>query len=148
MRLAHLRLAVELPSGWDGRIYRRLATAAGSTTHPVLHAATFPLPEERGDYGSGAVERMRTGDLFVALLEFDPEAAATPLFAWERPPALLPEYFSPDALQRVIPGQGGAQFFFSEWGRAFCLYVVLGSYAARTRLVPRADALYRTLAIG
>ncbi len=48
----------------------------------------------------------------------------------------------------MILGQGGAQSFFSERGRAFCLYVVLGSYAARTRLVPRADAFYRTLEIG
>jgi hypothetical protein len=44
--------------------------------------------------------------------------------------------FSPVALQRVLEGQGGVQRFFNQAGRALCLYVVLGSYARRTRTVP------------
>jgi hypothetical protein len=35
--------------------------------------------------------------------------------------------FAPNALQRVLPGLLGGQWFFTEHGRAFCLYVVLGS---------------------
>jgi hypothetical protein len=41
----------------------------------------------------------------------------------------------------VIKGQAGAQFFFSDAGRAFCLYVVLGSYARRGALVPKVNAV-------
>lgn len=35
---------------------------------PVLHLANFALPEGRGDYGSGAVEVMRGGNVFIALV--------------------------------------------------------------------------------
>jgi hypothetical protein len=36
----------------------------------------------------------------------------------------------------VIPGQAGYQRFFTENGRPFCLYVVLGGYANRQILAP------------
>ena len=49
-----------------------VAGAAPETTHAVVHAATFPLPRERGDYGDGAVQRMSDTDVFVALVEFHP----------------------------------------------------------------------------
>jgi hypothetical protein len=35
--------------------------------------------------------------------------------------------FAANALQRRLPGQLGCQRFFTERGRPFCLYVVLGS---------------------
>ena len=44
--------------------------------------------------------------------------------------------FSANALQRAIPGQAGCQRFFTESGRAFCLFVVLGAQRNATRLVP------------
>ena len=47
------------------------------------------------------------------------------------PRALSPDDFSPGVLQRAIRGQAGVQRFFHEPGRAFCLYVVLGSFARR-----------------
>ncbi|MDP8958720.1 MAG: hypothetical protein M3N51_05870 [Actinomycetota bacterium] len=148
MRLQGHRLEVDLPPGWEGRIYRRRISAPGSTTQPVMHAATFPLPEERGDFGAGAVEQMGPGDVFVSLVEYDPEAAHTALFARRgMPRELAPESFGPNRLQRAIPGQAGAQFFFSEQGRAFCLYVVLGSFADRSTLLVEARAALETLRI-
>src|SRR3954469_16385907 len=119
MKLARHGLGVELPRGWDGRIYRRAATQEGSTTRGVMHAANFALPERREDYGGGAVEVMRAGDVMLMLLEFDPEAASTPLFAHEGLRRLSPSAFAPNRLQRILPGQAGAQFFFSEAGRAW-----------------------------
>lgn len=147
MRLAHLGLSVALPTGWDGRIYRRSDPTPGASTHPVLHAATVPLTGERGDYGGGVVERLGAGDVFLALLEFHADSAGKALFDRPRPESLLPEYFGPNNLQRALPGQGGAQFFFSERGRPFCLYVVLGSYADRGRLVPLAGSVAATLEV-
>jgi hypothetical protein len=39
------------------------------------------------------------------------------------------------------------QRFFSQSGRAFCLYVVLGSHARRGVLAPRAEAVVRSLSV-
>jgi hypothetical protein len=38
-------------------------------------------------------------------------------------------------LQRTIAGQSGVQRFFTEAGRAFCLYVVVGAHVNRHRAV-------------
>lgn len=141
-------LTLDGPAGWDVRVYQRPA-APGESTHPVLHAGNFPLPSGRGDYGSGAVERMGAGDVFLALLEFHPDAADSALFSQsDRPAVLDPGAFSPSSLQRRLPGQAGFQAFFSEAGRAFCLYVVLGSWAERGRLVPVAADVLGRLSIG
>jgi hypothetical protein len=76
-------------------------------------------------------------DVLIVLLEFDPASVAQPLFALKAMPRTVrPSDFSRDTLQRRIEGQGGAQFFFHEAARAFCLYVVLGSHADREDLVP------------
>ena len=117
------------------------------TEHPVAHLANFPLPPVRGDYGSGAVELMRTADIFVALVEFEPEAASTPLFSHRGIPRFGVNDFSPHTMQRTIAGMCGAQAFFNRNGRAFCLYVVLGSHALRAPLVAQVNALLAGLEI-
>jgi hypothetical protein len=110
-------------------------------TYPVLHAGNFALPAERGDFGSGAVERMGTGHVFVVLFEYGPQAASTPLFARRGRPRPTPADFRPNQLQRIIRGQTGAQYFYHEAGRAFCLYVVLGSAVRRAPLTAEAGRL-------
>jgi hypothetical protein len=139
-------IAVAPPPAWDARIYRRVPDE-GERTFPVLHAANFPLPQHRGDYGSGAVERMGSRDVLVVLFEHEPEATATPLFARQGIPTLHPDDFSPRALQRTLRGQSGCQYFFSHRGRAFCLYVVLGAHSRRRRLVAEANRLVAGLGI-
>jgi hypothetical protein len=147
-RIAALGLAVTPPSGWEATIFRRSA-APGELTFPVLHAATLPLAPARGDYGGGQVELLSAGDLFVGLLEFGPEAARTPLFSRSTGvPGLTPDAFRPNQLQRVIRSQAGVQRFFSVKGRAFCLYVVVGSFANRGALTNRANQLIGSLEIG
>ena len=88
----------------DPRIYRRPEGL------PILHTATFPLPQHDGDFGSGAIASMKPGDVFCALLEYDRDLAGTGLFA---PPGLpLPVRAadaSPAALQRMLPGRVGLQ---------------------------------------
>jgi hypothetical protein len=142
-------IEVGLPAGWDGRITVRrdgeaesVAAASGTRvatlrSRPVAHFANFGLPADRGDFGSGAVELMGDRDVFVVLFEYEPEATATALFATQGfPRALTPRGFDPATLRRGIPGQSAHQAFFQDSGRAFCLYVVLGAHARRTRLVP------------
>lgn len=147
MRIAAHGLAVQSVEPVDARIYRR-QEADGDLTHPVVHVCTVSMPDERGDYGSGAVDRLGAGDVFVSLVEFGPDEAGSPLFAQQgRPSVIDPAQFSMNGLQRVQQGQSGAQYFFTEVGRAFCLYVVLGSHANRRSLAAKATGMVRGLQI-
>jgi len=148
-RLASQGLAVDLPAGWDGRIGRRLSpSSTGVARHTVMHLANFALPEERGDFGSGAVDIMGPGGVMVVLFEHDPHSAGTALFRADGiPRRLRAEQFGRNQLQRAIRGQVGAQFFGHERGRAFCLYVVLGSGRLRRPLAALAEQVLATLEV-
>jgi hypothetical protein len=145
-------LEATLPAGWDGRIYMRSSTAAGDSPNPVLHPSSFPLPprEEVGDYGNGAVQMMGSGDVFQALVEFNPELANEALFRENSgiPRPLGPGCFAQNQMQRRIPGLAGAQFFFNHLGRAFSLYGVIGSAGNPRPLAARLNGVVETLAIG
>lgn len=118
------------------------------TLAPVLHVGTFALPADRGDFGSGAVELMNDGDSFVALLEYGPEEAGSALFAAQGLPRRLdPRNFSNRSLQRQLPGQAGWQYFFTEQGRAFCLYIVLGDRNDANLQVRRIEQLLAQVTI-
>lgn len=140
-------IEIDLLPGWDAAIYRRSPSSPGSMrveddggdTRPVAHLASFPLPAVRGDYGSGAVERMGPADVLVCLLEFDPSAGASEQFTTTGVPKVRASDFDPAAMQRTISGMCGAQAFFTEAGRAFAAYVVLGSWRGRGELVGRAN---------
>lgn len=146
-RLSAHGLALALPSGCEARIYRRNAPE-GAEAFPILQAATFAISPSAGDFGSGAVEMMGPGDVFVSLLEFAPEHATAALFSHRgMPRALHPSSFHPHSLKRPIRDEAGTQRFFTESGRPFTLYAVLGSYGARQRLVPRVNELLRTIVV-
>lgn len=143
-------LALDVPPAWEARISRSGTNADDTgTSYPVAHAATIPLPPQRGDYGSNVVERLQAEDVFVSLIEFGPEAVDTPLYPRisEIPRSIEPAEFHPRQLQRVLPGQAGKQVFFTFEDRAFCLYVVLGSYARRAALTARLGDLLKGLVI-
>ena len=146
-RLTRQGLEIELPDGWDARIYRREAED-GAVTRRALHAANFALPTGLGDYAVGAVEQMTAGDVLVVLLEFDPERAGLGLFRNEGlPTGLSAGDFSPTAMPRAIPGRTAAQWFFSSGGRAFCLYVVLGSHTGRAGMMELVNRVVETVRI-
>lgn len=154
-------LTASPPRGWYVAVTRRpgalpplpgtmrpsVATPLEDVTRPVLHACTRPLPADRGDFGTGAVDVLGPDDIFVALVDYGPDVADQGLFERQGMPKLAPSQFAPNATQRPLPGQSAAQHFFSSGGRAFCLFTVLGSHARRMALVPRAAALVRTVAI-
>lgn len=160
--MAELRgqdVACTLPAGWDGRITVRNDGAPEAfrsgdfelftaQPQPVVHLANFGLPEERGDFGSGAVELMGMRDVFIVLFEYEPEAASTPLFKRTGIPRnLTTNAFDATMLRRGIAGQAGYQTFFHEAGRAFCLYVVLGSGKRRAPLVALVNSVLATVRI-
>jgi hypothetical protein len=149
-RLRAHGLSCVVPAGWDVRIEQRgQATVSAPASnipvsgyvHPTLHAATSALP------ASGYVETMTARDVFVCLGEFDHEAGATEMFDEGLPTDLRGGDFHPDAQQRVIAGMCGTQRFFTQGGRAFCLYVVLGSWVQRGSLVPLANSFLSTVQV-
>ncbi len=151
-------ISVDLPAGWDAQIRSagqsgpqpsRIVEASDGIPSEgmVLHAASFALPAERGDYGSGAVEVMGGSDVLVCLLEHERAAADTALFATQGVPRLRPGLFSPQTMQRSVAGMAGAQQFFQVGGRPFCLYVVVGSWHTRGPLVAAADRVTASLRI-
>jgi hypothetical protein len=115
-------LSIDVPSGWEARIFRR---AGGG---PVLHLATFPLEDGDGDFGAAATGRMRSGDCFVALIEYrDPEIRPS-IGLFERagrPAAPVVAEFAANQLQVTRRGQRGWQRFFTDAGRTCCLYAVI-----------------------
>ena len=150
MRLQAAGLTVELPSGWEGEVQGggELATQSLSDRRTVAHFANFPLPAERADFGAGAVEQMRPGDAFVVLFEHGPESVGQPLFAAVGFPRITARDFDRNALQHGIPGQSGLQRFFTVNGRAFCLYVVVGSHIDRADVIPQINQLLESVAVG
>jgi hypothetical protein len=140
-------IAAELPSGFEGRIFKRRGTGP-ELPCAVAHFATFALPDEVGDFGSGAVTLMGDDDIFAALFEYGTVSAGTALFARRgMPRALSTTDFLPYVLRRGLAGQSGTQWFFTEAGRPFTLYIVLGSHARRAALVPRANGLLARIAV-
>ncbi len=140
-RLAGHGLSVGLLPSWEGRIYRRTVGSDGAqparpaaagwpgeVSHPVLHLANFALPPNRGDFGTGAIERMGPAGIFVALLEFGPDCLGTALYSPSGLPKIGPGQFSPGGMQRQVAGQAGFQYFLTAGNRPFCLYVVIGSH--------------------
>lgn len=162
MHLTAYGISTELLPGWEGRISRRVEPApsakgdpaarakgtVGEVPNPVVHLANFALPEQRGDFGSGAVDLMGAGHLFLCLFEYGPTSAGQPLFDRRGVPIdLVATQFSANGLQRAVPGQAGAQAWFTESGRAFCLYAVLGRRQDAGSLVPLANRALSTVTI-
>ncbi len=141
-------LTLNVPNGWEVRIRQSAQVAPDETHLPVLHASTEPLPAERADYGGGVVERLKNDSVFISLLEFGDEAVGSKLYpVVQSIPRVTASQFHPFQLQRRIVGQAGSQTFFTFQDRAFCLYVVLGSFARRIELSARANQLIDQLLI-
>ena len=123
MSVAAHGIAVDLPEGWEGRIFRR---AHGD---PTLHAGTFALPFEDGEFGSRATARIPPGGTFVTLTEYRPGQGLEPGKGLFAPRAVaLPiarSRFKPNQLLVARRGHRGFQHFFTEGGRPFCLYAVI-----------------------
>jgi hypothetical protein len=145
--LSRYGLQLTVPPGWEARIYRRAPEERGELSYPVLHLGTVPLPATRGDYGGGVVEHLGSEDVFISMLEFGASVADEGLFAHQGIPLLRPSQFGPGRLPHVQADVSAVQHFFSSAGRAFCLYVVVGSDGRRMATVPKAEQALRGLTI-
>jgi hypothetical protein len=136
-----------LPDGFEGRIFVRPQTG-DTVAYPVAHFATFPLPTEVADFGGGAVTLMGPNDIFAVLFEYGPESVGKALFARQgMQRSLTADDFRPTLLRRGLGGQSGTQWFFTEAGRPFTFYAVLGSHVRRGTLVPQLNTLLSVLTV-
>ncbi len=158
--IAQSGIKVNLPAGWEARFQNNAPgqsmspSAQGSSSqsgsgvaYSVAHAANFALPIRVADFGGGAVEIMTSADIFIALCEYGPESVGKAMFASQGLPTIAVTDFGKQSMQRVIEGQGGCQKFFTEKGRVFCLYVVVGSYLQRFRTVPIINQVVQAISI-
>ena len=140
-------IRVDLPAGFEGRIYQR-TPMGGSAAYPVAQFATFPLPADVADFGGGVTVGMAATDIFAVLFEYGPESVGKALFSSKKVPSTLTvDQFFPYLLRRGVGGQSGTQRFFTEAGRPFTFYAVLGSHALRPQLVPHVNTLLSQIAI-
>jgi hypothetical protein len=140
-------IEARLPNGFEGRIFIR-PRLADEITYPVAHFASFPLPNQVGDFGGGAVTLMGPNDIFAVLFEYGPESVGTRLFERQgMPRSLSIDNFRPNLLRRGIGGQSGTQWFFTESQRPFTFYAVLGSHVRRSALVPQVNTLLSSLLV-
>ncbi|MPZ52148.1 MAG: hypothetical protein GEU79_05355 [Acidimicrobiia bacterium] len=149
MKIGLMGVLVDTPPGWEVRVKRVEADVDSARRLAVTHAATIPLPAERGDFGSGIVERLGPDDVFVALLEYGEEVVGSNLFAARGfPRDVGADDFDTARLQVNLPGQAGFQRFFTVGDRAFCLYVVIGAYRNRARLARKVRDLMESVEVG
>ncbi|MGH8959219.1 MAG: hypothetical protein ACRDVK_11175, partial [Acidimicrobiia bacterium] len=140
-------ITVDLPPGWEGAIGQSTELADGAVRNVVAHFASFPLPPRRGDFGGGAVDLMEENDALVVLFDYGSSAVGSALFAFDGLPTINVGDFDRDILQKSIPGQSGVQRFFTVSGRAFCLYVVVGSHIDRSEILPAVQHLLESVRI-
>ena len=116
---------------------------------PILHLANVALPAERGDYGSGVVPGMRSGGVFISLLQHDPRDLSAPLFGGRPAPWPLDvEDVSPEMLPRRFADGAGHQSFFVTAGRPYCLFVAIAGFSQRRRLITEANRALASVTFG
>lgn len=153
-------IAVELPQGWNGLIYRRRgededALSAGGRRAArggaTVRASTVPVDFDDADFGSGIVRRLGPDDSMVILFEYTVDDKLQPgvgLFEAQGAPwPLEPSELQPRQLQVNIPGQAGVQRFFTEQDRPFCVYAVVGSGRRKRRSLQGVNALLTSVRI-
>lgn len=150
MKLDAPGITLELPAGWEVEVDRgsgEQPPGAPDLRTPRTHIANFPLPVDRGDYGSFAVEQMPRGGALICLLEEASPAAGSALHSHEGVPRLSTADFSAEAMQRPQAGRAGAQAFFHVGRRAFVLYVVIADRLNRAAQVDEVNCVLAGITI-
>lgn len=154
-RLFAYGIGVDVPAGWEAELSLQddaekteIGQAPPGQGLVVLHVANFWMPNERGDYGTEALQIMGPSGVFIALVEFNSAAVGSLLFQSHGIPTdLQPDDFDPAQLQQPMREQAGLQRFFHSAGRAFCLHAAIGSYNNRRTLAREVNSILSGLTI-
>jgi hypothetical protein len=147
VRIADRGLALEVPSGWEARIFVPAAPPPAINL-PIVHASSVVLPTARSSFATEATPSLGSAGVLISLVEFEAALAGVGLYAARGiPSGLRRAELDPAALQVPHPRQGGVQRFFSEAGRAFCLYVVAGLGPGLAERLGRANDVIASLRV-
>jgi hypothetical protein len=147
MALSAHGIGAQLPTRFEGRIFVR-ASVGGEISRPVAQFATFPIPQEIGDFGGNTQTSMGPSDIFAVLFEYGPESVGTALFAVQGiPSGLTTMDFLPYVMRPGVGGSLGIQRFFTVSGRPFMFYARLGSLQQQAALVQQVNQLLANLVI-
>lgn len=147
MALTAHGIEARLPSGIEGRIFVR-PSFGQAISRPVAQFATFPIPENIGDFGGSTDTTLGPSDFFAVLFEYGPESLGKALFAAQGlPTSLTPGDFLPYVMCPGLGGSLGIQRFFTASGRPFTFYARLGSVQQRTALVQQINHLLASISI-
>jgi hypothetical protein len=142
-------LSVELPAGWEGRIFRGPDPEPGSMSYPVLHATNFALWPDNSTFGQNLIREMTPARVLIVAAEYGPEAAGTSLFTSGRwPLSVAAGDLNPAAFPGNRPeGLAALQNFVTVKRRAFCIYLVAGFDGEKAPLLPEANSVLATLRV-
>lgn len=126
MILSQYGISVDLPSGWEGRIFMPPPPDDGGRVSPRLHAGNFSIWANRSDFAQGLVQDMDQDGALIAVVEYGPDLVNTLRFS---PGVLLPVFLS-DLSYGTFPGThpphvAAHQQFVTVSNRALCLYVAM-----------------------
>lgn len=151
VRLEEFGIAVEVPNGWDAKLYRREPPTPEDQTAPVLHIGSFALPEDDADFATSAVDLMEPGDVLIVLTEFAPDRYLKPgagLYSQLGIPlAFSVKQFDPNTMPKVLDGLIGNQSFFTVNERPFSLLMIVGSGSGIRATVTAAEAVERARSV-
>jgi hypothetical protein len=146
VRIAAHGLAIEVPRGWEARMWVP-DLPAPAVNLPVLHLANFPLPVTRDTYAEELADGLRPGQVVASLAELASELAGRGLYAAEGVAPIRRDELDPRALQRQERGRLGLQRFFSMGGRAFSLYVMAREGPGLEAALAELDETLRSLGL-
>jgi len=142
-------ISVDLPEGWEGRIFMDPDSQEEVGFKPVMHCANFQLVADNSNFAQGIIQTMGGGDSLLALVEYDASLVKSALFTsghW--PPILAAADLKPNAFPGTRPdGLGANQNFTNVSGRAFCAYCVVGSQGDGTFDVEELNVVVGSIAV-
>jgi hypothetical protein len=127
MRISGFDLTIDVPNGWQGRVYKR-PVVGDDTTMPVLQASNLALAADDDDLAPATRQRLGPLDVVVVLLEQEPPR----LREGEAEYPTITEAVSISAgdavrIQSVPPEHAAFLRRFRSDERFFTLIVVFGS---------------------
>jgi hypothetical protein len=138
--LSRYGLTITLPSGWQGRIYKRRQGL------PVFHAGNFRLPFGDDDGGTKAIKTMGKSSVLIVLLESEGTGGAH-FRRLSAPPQVRRNDFLA-MFEGVPPSHAFARVLFTTRRRYFQVWVQFGIRPAPAGLLRQANHVLATLRIG
>jgi len=148
MRVGAYGISLDLGPAWEARFFKQPDPGDGSCM-PIGHIGNFAIPVDSSNFAGRVIEGLDDSKALIAVVEYGPEVAGTPLFTSGRwPPRLEITDLNPSAFDGPhSPGLAGNQNFVTVHGRAFCIYIVMPFSGQAAPLLNEVNEVMETLSI-